>query len=322
MKKLVIISILISVSATIAGQNEEVILPSDLKQQTIITEPPTLWKGFLRVGLVTSFGAVDKYFNNENNKTYFPESAWASSWSFMLLAQYGVTDRLTVEFWLPYGNEVRNYFQVWLDPGNEINYENSWDLKGNGLGDISFSSRYQFLKESVSFPSLTGSLDLTIPTGEKNPTDIKGNYDYKLPAGYGEYVLSGELRAKKIRYPYSYIAYISYLYHFPGSKMFNAMDTEESEFKSGDRLNLGLSFNFHLNDWIAIANEANYFYNWKGEQENVSPDDLFTNWAVSYEGRLVFQIKRIRLAEAVRFPVMGRNVSADPLYILLVQYTF
>ena len=322
MNRIIIATILALIALPALSQTEEVILPSDLKQQTIITEPATLHKGFLRMGLVASYGVVDKYFNDESKREYFPESAWAASWGYMLLAQYGVTERLTAEFWLPYNNETRNYYQVYIDPAFNTELENSWDLKGRGLGDISLSARYQLITESESRPSLTGTMDITLPTGRKNPANIKGDYQYDLPTGGGAFTFRPELRARKISYPLSYVAYVGWLYHLPGKKLFSAQDTVESDFQFGSRIDVGVSMNFHLNDWIAVANEINYFHSGKGEQENVADEDLPTSWAVSYETRLVFQIRRVRLAEAVRIPIKGKIVSADPIYVILLQYTF
>lgn len=322
MKKFIFLAFLVFSPMLIKAQTENILLPSDLKQQTIVTEPPTLRKGFLRAGLVGSFGVVDKYFNEDGDKIYFFESAWASMWAYTMLIQYGISDRLTVELWLPYKNERWNYSQLYYSPGTDQIIENSWDLKAKGLSDISVAASYQIITETDSRPSLVSIIDLTIPTGEKNPTNIEDDFNYDLPTGYGEYVIGLDLRARKINYPFSYTAYVHYLYHLPGKKKFSSQDTEEIDFKSGDRIDFGGSFNFHLNEWIALSNELNYFYSWKGEQEGVQEEDLFTNWAISYETRLVFQIRRVRVAEAVRIPLKGRNVSADALYVMLVQYTF
>ncbi|MCD4769292.1 MAG: hypothetical protein K8R35_03915 [Bacteroidales bacterium] len=322
MNRIIIITIFALIAVPVLSQTEEVILPSDLKQQTIITEPATLHKGFLRAGFVASYGVIDKYFNDESKKEFFPESAWASSWGYTLLVQYGITEKLTAGFWLPYVNETRNYYQVYIAPGYNTDQENSWDLKGRGLGDICFSAKYQILTETETSPSLTGALNITVPTGEKNPTNITGDNQYDLPTGGGVLTLCPEFRVRKISYPFSYIAYVSYLYHLPGTKLYSAQDSEETSFQFGSRIDAGVSLNFHLNDWIAVTNDINYFYSGKGEQENVPEEDLTTSWAVSYEARLVFQIRKVRLAEAVRIPIKGNLVSADPLYVILLQYTF
>lgn len=306
----------------VMSQSEEMILPSDLRQQTIITEPATLHKGFLRVGMIIDYGVVDKIFDENKSRDLISESTWASTWDYALLLQYGITDRFTADIYIPFRNEVWNYYKSFISAEYNTIQENSWDLQGKGLSDISLSARFQLITESASLPSLTGALHITVPTGSKNPENIRGDYDYDLPTGYGVFVLNPELRLRKITYPFSYIGYIGYSYNLPGSKIMNASDTQETEFKYGNRFNMGASFNFHLNDWVAVTNDLNYFFAGKGEQADVAMDDLFTRWGISYEARMVFQVKRVRLAQAVTIPLKGKLISADPLYVMLVQYTF
>jgi hypothetical protein len=322
MKKIIILSLLTLISSGLIAQTVEMVLPSDLKQQTIITEPATLNKGFLRVGLIADYVVVNKYFNSDGKKEYFPESVWASSWGYSLLIQYGISDRLTGELWVPYKNEIWNYYKVDITPEYNTFEENSWDLKARGLGDINISGRYQIIRATDSRPSLVGALDIGIPTGRKNPANVTGDYQFDLPTGIGVFTFNAELRARKIIYPFAYSAYAAFLYHLPGTKLFQPSDEEEKDFQYGSNFNTGASVGFHLNDWIAVTNELNYFYAGKGEKENAGEDELETNWAISYEARLVFQVRRFRLAEAVRLPLMGKTISADPLYVILLQYTF
>ncbi len=322
MKKIIILSLFTLIFSGLSAQTVEMILPSDLKQQTIITEPSTLNKGFFRVGIITNYGVTNKYFDADGKKDYFPESVWASSWGYSLLLQYGISDRLTAEVWLPYNNDIWNYNTVYIIPEYNSIEENSWDLKSKGLGDINISARYQLLKETDSRPSLTGALDIGIPTGRKEPANIEGDFQYDLPTGIGVFTFNTELKARKISYPFAYTAYAAFLYHLPGTKIFQPSDEEEKDFHYGSNFNTGASIGFHMNDWIAVTNEVNYFLSGKGEKEGAQEDELVVNWAVSYEARLVFQIRRVRLAEAVRLPLMGKTISADPLYVILLQYTF
>lgn len=322
MKRAIILNIILLITVPAMSQTEGMIVPSDLKQQTIITEPATLHKGFFRMGILFDYGVVDKIFNEEKKKDYIPESTWASSWDVGMILQYGATDRLTFDLVIPYRNEIWNYYQSYTSAEYNTTQEESWNLQGKGLSDIFFSTRYQLISESVSSPSLTGSLHITLPVGKKNPENVRGEYDYDLPTGYGTLALQPELRLRKISYPFSYIAYLAYTHNLPGTKLIYATDTQESEFKYGNRIDLGASLNFHINDWVAVTNDLNYFFAGKGQQENVPERNLYTKWGLSYEARLVFQIRRVRLAEAVRIPLKGKMISADPLYVILLQYTF
>ena len=167
-----------------------------------------------------------------------------------------------------------------------------------------------------------GEFSSTLPTGRKNPTDIKDIFDFKMPTGNGEFGLNLYLQLRKIYYPISYRIYGQYNYSFGGSKRFTSTDTEEISFRSGSQLRVGGRGDILLNDWISLLNEINYTYTGKGEIENVPPYELDPTWDISYEGGLVFQIRQFRFAETVRVPLKGVNTSADPLYILLFQYLF
>ena len=304
------------------SQTEEQFLPSEIKQSTIVTEPVSLNKGFFRLGSVVAYSVADKMFNEEGKRVSIMESSWGKDWSYSLLGQYGITDRLQVDLMIPYRNlSMYNSWNYLLLSQDQL-VDKTWRLKGAGLGDIALYIRYQLLTEKSRRPSLVGDLDVTVPTGSKNPTDIKDIFDYRLPTGYGEFDLGLRLQLRKIIYPVSYSIYTTCKYGFGGTKLFNATDPEELSFRSGARIDTGGRFSILLNDWIALSNEVNYYYSGKGEVENIPPDELISSWAVSYEGSLVFQIKQFRIAEAVRIPVQGANTSTDPIYVLILQYLF
>jgi len=322
MKRTIIYTIFLLISLPGFSQAVEMMLPSNLKQQTIITEPPTLHKGFFRAGIFTYFQFGDKYFNEDKEKIYLPESIWNRAWSYTFRASYGISERLTAELSIPYNNKVLTFSDIYYLVGSGTITNNSRDIEGHGLGDIYAAASYQVLTEKENRPSITGTFYLYFPTGEKNPTDIQSSIDYKLPTGSGAYSLDFDLRLRKIKYPISYSGYIYYGYNMEGTKLISASDTQESRFKEGNVISIGGNINLHLNDWIAVANNLSYTHIGKGEQENIPPEDLLERWYVSYDAQLVFQIRRIRLAERVSFPIKGLNIQADPQYAIYLQYTF
>jgi hypothetical protein len=113
-----------------------------------------------------------------------------------------------------------------------------------------------------------------------------------------------------------------YDYNLSGSRLISPWDVDEKKFTYGNFFVAGGNFNLHLNEWIALANELNYSHRGKGKIENTPASDLTTAWGFSYETRLIFQIKRFRLGEAVTFPLKGKNIGADPQYVLIAQYVF
>jgi hypothetical protein len=322
MKNIIQIYLLIIISSVSYGQTEKLLNPADLKQQTIITEPLTLRKGFFRVGFTYSYSVLDKYFNDSGKKNYSPESTWATQTGVMFWGQYGVTDRLMVEVGIPYSNDVTNYHTRLIIPEIDTMAISNSSNRGKGIGDVKISASYQIIPSEDNNISLKGTLDLTLPTGEKNPTNIKGPRDFDAPTGYGVFVLAPKITARKVSYPFSYSAYVFYNYNFEGSRIMIPGDPTETKFTYGNYFEGGASFNFHLSEWIALANELSFSHRGKGKIENVPSGALTTAWGVKYETRLIFQIKRFRLGEAVTIPLKGKNIGADPQYVLIAQFVF
>jgi hypothetical protein len=322
MKRIIPFYILITISSATLGQTEKMINPADLKQQTVVTEPLSLQKGFLRVGFAYSYSVLDKYFDNSGNKNYFSESTWNTTTGTMFLGQYGITDRAMVEVDVPYVNNLTNYHSVIYNPEIDTRVTSNSSNRGKGLGDLVLSGTYQIIPSEGNKFSLKAEADLTLPTGKKNPSDVKNSRDYTAPTGYGVFVINPTITARMVSYPFSYAAYVSYDYNFHGSRIITAGDLAETKFKYGNNFVAGGSFNFLLNEWIALANELNYSYTGKGEIENTPSGNLNTSWGFTYETRLIFQIKRFRLGEKVSIPLRGKDKGADPTYTLLAQYVF
>lgn len=322
MKRIFSIYLLFLLPLIAFSQAEKQLVPSDLKQQTIVTEPLSLQKGFLRVGFTYSYSVLDKYFDASGKKNYFPESAWGKTVGTMFWGQYGVTDRVMFELGIPYTNDLINYHNKIYAPEIDTMVSSNRSIKGSGIGDLILSATYQIIPSAENNFSLKATVDLTLPTGKKNPTNIQSTGEYDAPTGYGVFVISPRITARKVSYPYSYSAYMSYNYNFEGSRIITPGDNSEKNFTYGNFFVIGGSFIFHLNEWIALANELNYSYTGKGKLENTPSSDLSTSWGVSYEPRLIFQIKRFRLGEDVHIPLKGKNRGADPTYVLIIQYVF
>jgi len=322
MKRFLFIYMFILSGSIVFCQTEKQLLPSDLKQHTIVTEPATLNKGYFRTGLALNYVVADKYFDNSIKKTYLLESNWASDFSYLFMFQYGINDRFMVDLstQLP-GSRIQNNSRV-LWPEYSVDTSYSFNLKSKGIGDSDLTLKYQIIAERENKMSLTGILDITFPTGKKNPTNIESASDYDLPTGNGYFVTWIGLAARKIRYPYSYKVYTSYYHRFPGTRLIKATDTAETKFKDGDLVDIGGSFDILLNDWIALTNELNFLFRTKGETYYTTTQIIDPTWAFSYEARLVFQIKKFRIGEGVRVPLKGKNLPADPVYVLLLQYIF
>jgi hypothetical protein len=304
----------------LVAQTEKQLVPSDLKQQTIVTEPVTLSKGFLRIGAVANYRVADRQFNDDRQKEYFPYNVWNSKSAFNISVQYGMNDRMEIGIVTEYMYNRLNSQSTSVEGGSSNSIQTK--LKGIGFGDTRLDLKYQVLPEKKYKVSLTSYLSAMIPTGQKNPRNIKSAEEYDLPVGTGNYSASAELYARTIIYPYSFTGYLKYIYNFSGTKKINATDIIERHFRFGNRYETGVSANLLLNDWIVISNEINYYYEGQGTIDNVISATLPCSWCLSYIPNLVFQVKKFRLSESVTIPVWGRNVPADALFVLRMQYIF
>ena len=189
-RSLMLLCMIISVHVSTYSQTENQVVPGDLKQQTIVTEPATLMKGFLRAGILLNYRVADRYFSESGSKEYYTSSTWNSKAAYNVTLQYGLTDRLQIDVYTEYLNikrESQSIDNVSVSGATTIV---KTEQKGMGIGDSHLALNYQFIPEDRYKVSLTGKIHLTVPTGEKNPTDIISDNEYDLPVGDGTYALS------------------------------------------------------------------------------------------------------------------------------------
>jgi len=312
----------ITATALSFSQTEKQLMPSDLKQQTIVTEPVTLKKGFLRVGSMLNYRVADKYFSDDGKKEYYLSNAWGTRTSFNFALQYGLSDRFEIELRGEYMDTRQESEKTEFVASTNTTRSIVTKQKGSGIGDTYLRLRYQILPENKYRVSVTGTIQSAIPTGEKNPTVIYSAERYDLPVGQGNFAISGGLYGRTVLYPYSFTASVDYIRNFEGSKKFSAADDSEVNFRMGNVFEASAGMNLHLNDWIVFSNEI--FYNHKDKGTiNGNPSSLLPeSWSLSYEPGLVFQVKRFRLGESVNIPLRGISIPADPLYMMMIQYIF
>lgn len=321
MKRSIIIYLILC-SPACFGQAEKLIVPTDLRQQTIVTEPLTLRKGFLRTGFMIDYRVADRYFDDSGEKNYYNTNTWGSNSAYSLNLQYGITERFEVDLVSEYMNTLQETKFTEVIAATNTTLTSTAKQKGIGLGDSHIYLKYQIIPEGEKRFSFSGNLGLTIPTGEKNPRNIKSENQYDLPVGDGTYALYLNMSVRKVIYPYSLGGYVSYTNNFNGKKLILYNDTGERRFRLGNLFETGLIWNLHLNEWIVFGNEADFNKEGQGKIENIPSSLIPASWSFSYQPSLIFQVHRFRLGELVNIPLSGKNVPADPIYIISVQYVF
>lgn len=297
------------------AQVERNVLPSELKHQTIITQPLTLNKGFLRTGLSYSHFFIDKIFDENMKKTSLSGSYSSHSANLSLMLMYGITDRLEISAGLPYVNESLNQSVVYYIDNTAETVR--WSQKGNGLGDVSLGMRYLLGGRNNSGNSMVLGTSISLPTGQKNPEDIKDDLNFSRPTGSGEPVLTFETKVRKVIYPYSLSLYGSYDLHLGGEKIM-VPNGDPVKFIGGNSLALIAGTGFHVNDWIVIANDLGFGI--RGKELVDGKLSEYIPWKIDYAPYIYFQIKKLRLVQSVNIPIKGYVYGADPMYLVLVQY--
>ena len=319
----ILLSAFLFTCTTGLGQVEQMIIPGDSKQLTIVTEPVTLMKGYFRTGLEAGFIVVDKVFNEQGKRDYIQGmNAWGKFRGFIWSSQYGLSDRWEVSLKIPYiGSQYLvsvNVEDVYQENDTLITYRS----KGRGLGDIEIETNYQVLQETETRPAIVVGFDLTVPSGRKNPTNIKNEFEYNYPTGNGCTSLAIGVVCRKIMHPYSVRLRAHYEYNFKGKKIPEPYE-DETEFKDADVFIIGGNFSTHLNDWIALSNEV--AFNWFGEEKLFyeTPVTDPAAWTIDYNPSLSFQIRRVRFIQGILIPITGKNnLGADPAYAFGLQYIF
>ncbi|MGZ4955259.1 MAG: transporter, partial [Methylobacter sp.] len=162
-------------------------------------------------------------------------------------ARYGVTDRLELEFRLPYvyRNDTQRSRPVSIGAG----VDETFNASGNDIGDLEFAGRYQLNSGSGGWPILVGNVVATAPTG-KSPFDIKfvqaqgvpgATFPTELPTGAGYFSFQPSITALYPTDPAVFFGNLSYSYNAETSTSVGKVDP-------GDTVGLSFGLGFGINE--------------------------------------------------------------------------
>jgi hypothetical protein len=324
MKRIFASLVLVIIVFNSFSQEEDKLLVAEIKQSTVITEPATLNRGFFKTGSEFTYAVEDRELSENGKRIYSTGNGWEKSSTENLHIYYGLSNRIEIGIIVPYKFKSMHFSYINETPG-DTSILIKWKTKGNGLGDIQFSVKYQIIEGSRTKPSLTAGLTASFPTGEKNPTNISDELIFDYPTGSGEITIAPELTYRKITYPYSYSFFGWFLYGFGCEKIMLPYENA-IHFKSGSNFVLGCNFNFLLNDWVAVQNDLTCDIKQGDTYTGITNITSFLpsndSRALLYRPGISFQFKRFRLAQGVSIPLIGKYCVADPKYSILFQYVF
>lgn len=322
-----ILPLLLATASASFAQTQEDLTPSQKKQLTRVTEPITMFKGFLRIDLTTQFFTNERSFDDNGKRQLPTQNQSSQGQSLSLALNYGVSNRFELNALLPY--QSRNTYQKaqLLIPYQNIFQKSRVEIKARGLADLGIGANYQLIPAKGSRPAFTllamGFIPVSTPDITNVTDDGSGNLSYDAPVTTGEYSLLSAVRMKRIAYPLSYELEIGMRKYFGASRI-AAPGEPRTDFTSGNDYYVRPFINFHLNQYVLITNYFDYL---------LQKQDTFTGGNSAYQLKsdtqffryypgISIQLKQFRLEQSVMVPLAGQNSGADPSYLFSVSRIF
>lgn len=167
--------------------------------------------------------------------------------------RYGVTNRLEMEFRVPYVYRSDKQRSRPVSVGAGV--DETFNATGNDIGDLEFSARYQLNNGLDGWPILVANMVATMPTG-KSPFEIEyvaaegvpgAVFPTELPTGSGFFSISPSITALFPTDPAVFFANLSYNYNMETSETFPG-ETENVDIDPGDAIGLSFGMSFALNE--------------------------------------------------------------------------
>lgn len=326
MKAIIYIIILVaSITPHILHSQERYLPPQDLKQETFLTEPSTLRKGYFRIETFYIFSNGNTSFNNEGETGKMPEIWSRFSQEFNVGFTFGITDRFQIRVNLPYKYDVdETAFKTSLIKKNDIYTIHPKHIT-KGFGDLGSELAFQIIPQISRNYGLTSIAGVILPTGEKNPENGIDYLHYSPPSGYGRYELYLTLKFRQILFPFNYEVKTSFSKYYGVEKM--VLDLEKQVYtgiKATEKYNnfyySAASLGYLINDWMGINNDFDYFYTKSMNLSQLSSEEEW-NYSLNYGLSVYFQLKRFRLVEKFSVPLFGKSFPSSKLFLLRLQYT-
>ena len=312
MKKIIIYIVLCFYSFPIIAQTERELTVSEIRQQTVLTEPLTLQKGYFKASSQFNYSVLSTSYYNNNWEKITNYGYMFNSFSIPFSINYGINDNLEINISSDYKYNKVSYSYKSI---NYIETEKSKEVKQNtienGLNDISFGFNYNLISDKrTTSPSMCLAGYFTIPSGKSEPTSIDSGKTIRGATSFGCYELGVGYLIKKVFYPFSVKGILRYSYSFPTDLKLKYDDTIKTHIKYGDWLNCNITLNYMVCDWISFGNTLSYTYNGASEYNSVKDNIIneYYNWTPS----LIFQIKNMRLSQGVSFYIIGKNAPSNP----------
>jgi hypothetical protein len=199
-------------------------------------------------------------------------------------------------------------------------YEPMGSWQGSGLGDIELTMKYRLTDWSDS--GLAASGGVVAPTGREDNPDIIQDFAF----GQGYWAIFGEFGGgHRFHRNFSYDSFARLTLGLPDKRTLRApkdyefpLSREKEEFTlfPGPKFDYAFLFNYHINDWLTLSPEYNYFYKQKSvyKSDNEKANDILALYSEEEKHtlRLTLGISSISsyLSKNFIFP-FNVNLSAE-----------
>ncbi|MDA8378183.1 MAG: transporter [Planctomycetia bacterium] len=182
----------------------------------------------------------------------------SSIYTFTESAYYPLSDRLQLVMNVPIVYRQSTYEIGGAGYASSAQSQASVTSGGPRLGDVSFGGYYQIFKESKNWPSLTGSLLVTAPTGinpygikviQPDPNNTNLSVPTNLPTGNGVWTLTPGLSFVSTSDPAIFFGSVNYYYNL--DKNFSDISTTPGSVQPGE-VALGNAFQYSLGVAFAL----------------------------------------------------------------------
>lgn len=189
----------------------------------------------------------------------------SSIYTFTESAYYPLSSRLQMVMNVPIVYRQSTYQIGGAGDASSSYSQATVSTHGPRLGDVSIGAYYQLLKESKKWPTLTGSLLVTAPTGvtpygikvvEPNSNNSNLSVPTNLPTGNGVWTLTPGLSFVVTSDPAIFFGSASYYYNF--NRSFADISTtpgttQPGEVALGNAFQYSLGVAFALNDRLSLS---------------------------------------------------------------------
>ncbi len=209
--------------------------------------------------VLSGFLALDAIFLGQLNLG----ETKANVWTFDVNTRYGINDRLSVAFDVPY--LYRNSDFISGGVGGAASSVSDISKNSANIGDVNASLYYQLVKENANWPDIVASFRVTAPTGTSpfgiklgtpDPTNNNLTTPSRLPTGNGIWAFTAGLSFLRTYDPIVLFANVAYTYNV--ARTFDDVSavegtTQPAKVKLGDIIQVGAGMALALNDKTALS---------------------------------------------------------------------